>query len=236
MGIGFGGTLLALALPAGAARPTAPRAGPCAAGPSEASVPGLRPMPAAICDYEPAELHRRAISLLTLPRGGHDIEAVERLFALPPTPTMFDEASSANFSILLRSAPGRTPWIALVLVAETFPGRRPHFRGTARPVRIDPRERGEVRLSVELLGVTERFRPGEPTCLPGPQVGAAALRHGWRPSMVVPMVMDAPPPPAFYLERGRLSVSVMFETRDADCVKSLDLVAQPFRRARRPRP
>jgi len=221
-GTGFSLPLLA-AFWAGAAAEQAPaapapRPGGCVEGPAEPSVsPRLRPTQRAICNYEPAEFHRRLFRLLGAREGTLGIEAVERLFGLPRVNTAFDNVRSANYSIILEgAAPAR--WSALVSLDESFgpdiESRPARFRGTLQPMRINPRERGEISIHVVLLGPT---RPGEPFCLSTAALDGAARRLGWRGG--APTVAMDSGSVTLRLERGDLGLSYS----PADCIDSVAL-------------
>jgi hypothetical protein len=152
----------------------------CVAAPAETTLPGLRPQPAAVCDYEPAELHARLARLMAVPMGALRIEYLERLFGLPTVTTMADDPFFASYNIVAQAASGRSSWIALIVLNEQFPRGRPRFRGSLRPVHVNPRERGEIDVHITLLGPPSGFVPGRTVCLPLAPFLAQAERAGWR--------------------------------------------------------
>ncbi len=70
----------------------------------------LRPMPRAQCDYDVTELRRRMLGLLDLRAASISIEAVERLFGLPPLTTLFDSEQSANRAMKQAAGFAAQPW------------------------------------------------------------------------------------------------------------------------------
>lgn len=141
----------------------------------------VRPTQRAVCNYGAAEFHQRLFRLIAARQGSLGIEAVERQLGLPTVTTAFDNARTANYSIILGTASGADEWSALISVDESFgpdiESRPARFRGTLRPVRINPRERGDLSIGIVLLGP---IQPGHPACLSTAAIEAEARRHGWR--------------------------------------------------------
>ena len=191
----------------------------CAEGTAEPSgSPDVRPTQRAVCDYGAAEFHRRLLRLIAAREGSLDIEAIEREFGLPSVTTAFDSVRTANYSIIVEAAPGQDGWSAMISLDESFgpdiPSRPARFRGTLRPVRINPRERGDISIGIVLLGLT---RPGQPFCLSSAAIETEAHRLGWR-SGGQNIAMDSGTVTA-RLERGGMALSYT----PADCVHGIDL-------------
>lgn len=195
--------------------------GRCVFGPEEPSVSDqLRPGLTAICAYDAAEFNRRLLSLLRLPQRSFRVEAVEEAFALPRLRTSFDHPRTAYFSVILESAPGDGSWRIMLDFDESFyptdASRRPRFRGSGRPILIDPRRRGDIRLG--LMWLPQRaIPPGTPGCLSSERLAEVARRSGWRVEIAHRMVMDAPPMLGLDLERGRMRGSSVLEN-DTGCI------------------
>ncbi|HYJ52820.1 MAG TPA: hypothetical protein VEW04_06580 [Allosphingosinicella sp.] len=200
----------------------------CVAGPSEPSIPPLRPHPVAICSYGPAEFHARIDRLLAVREGRLGIEEVERIFSLPRVTTTYDNPRSTYFGIILHSAPERETWSAQISVQERYgpdlESRPVRFRGSGRPVRINPRERGDIFVNVALMGPTGLLAPDQPFCLPVAALGDAALRHGWMASMIIRMPSLHAPRDlrSMDLSRGGLSLSTSFRDEN-ECVRDFML-------------
>jgi hypothetical protein len=152
--------------------------------------------------------------LIAARRGSLGIEAVERQFGLPTVTTAFDSARTASYSIILEGG----EWSALISLYETFgpdiESRPARFRGTLRPVRINPRERGDLSIGIVLLG---QIQPGHPACLSTAAIEAEARRHGWRDAGQS-VAMDSGTVTA-RLERGGMTLSYT----PSPCLHRVDL-------------
>ncbi len=205
-----------LAQPAPAAEP-----GRCVFGPEEpSSSEQLRPGLTAVCAYDAAEFNRRLLSLLRLPQRSFRVEAVEKAFSLPRLRTSFDHGRTAYFSVTLGAAPGHGNWRIMLSFDESFyptdAWRRPRFRGSGRPLLIDPRRRGDMRL--DLTWLSQGPVPfGTPGCLSSERLAEAARRSGWKVDVGHRMVMDAPPMLGLDLERGPMRGSSLLEG-DSGCI------------------
>lgn len=173
--------------------------GRCVAGvPSPSNLPPLRPMASAICNYGTAELHARIDRLLAVREGRLGIEEVERIFSVPIVTTTYDRPRSAYYPVHLRSAPGRGAWAAGVSVQESYgpdlESRPIRFRGSGRPVRINPRERGEILVNITLAGQEGvEFAPGQAICLPVTDLRDRLVRRGWVVVSTNELAPHAPP-------------------------------------------
>lgn len=141
-------------------------------------------MASAICNYGTAELHARIDRLLAVREGRLGIEEVERIFSVPIVTTTYDRPRSAHYPVTLRSAPGRGAWAAGVSVQESYgpdlESRPIRFRGSGRPVRINPRERGEILVNINLAGQEGvELAPGQAICLPVTDLRDRLVRRGW---------------------------------------------------------
>lgn len=189
--------------------------GRCVAGtPSDPNLPGVRPMPVAICSYGPAEFHARIERLLAVRQGRLDIELVERIFSLPRVTTPYDKPRSTYYAVSLRSAPGIEPWNAGIQLSEDFgpelESRPVRFRGSGRPVRINRRERGDVRAFVNMIGVPDvELAPGQPICLTATELRDREARRGWAVMSTNDRVSHNAPPGTrnMALSRGGLRFS-----------------------------
>jgi len=173
----------------------------------------MRPTASAICNYGPAELRARIDRLLAVREGRLGIEEVERIFSVPMVTTPYDRPRSAYYPVSLRSAPGRGAWAAGVSVQESYDPdieTRPiRFRGSGRPVRINPRERGEIVFTMSLTGWEgAEIVPGQALCLPVTDLRDRLVRRGW---VVMYANEPAPHAPAGWrrtaLSRGGLRFS-----------------------------
>ncbi|HEX8193346.1 MAG TPA: hypothetical protein VF552_10650 [Allosphingosinicella sp.] len=197
-------------------------AGPADAGSQAAAAPVAAPLCVAAasssgaaeyhCTYDGPALTARLIGLLNLRSPGLAAEAVERAFALPRLDASFADPWNANYLVLLRAASGGAEWRMLLSLRESFgpgvAGRRHHLRGTARPVRIDPRIRGEMTLDVTLYGA-EPPVAADPTCLAPARIADEAVRRGWRRGVPQPLTLSHGPPLwEMELKRGDLSFTI----------------------------
>jgi hypothetical protein len=202
-------------------------AAPCVAvEPEPSSSPQLRPMPRAVCNYDVAELDRRIRGLLELRSDAVSIEAVERLFGLPAITTLFDSDQSANYGVEIAGAPGKGEWRVLLDYSESFfpmiPSRPKRFRGSLRPVRINPNERGDIQLRLMLLA-PRPTAAGAPGCI-APDALAQAGAPRWKSQILPQMVMDAGPMQSFEMTRGKLELSADV-TGNPACLDDLTLTA-----------
>ena len=198
--------------------------------PEPSDSPQLRPTPRARCDYDVAELRRRMLRLLDQRAASISIEAVERLFGLPALTTVFDSEQSANYVAELSGPGAKTSWRVRLDFSESFfpmiPGRPKRFRGSLRPTRIKPGERGEVRLNLMLLGPGSST-PGSPDCISAEALTRAA-RPRWKDEVQTLMVMDAGPRQQLALTRGKLELSTDFTSDTARISElTLDAAADP---------
>lgn len=200
----------------------------CVAGPAEPSISEqLRPTPTLSCRYDAAELHRRILRLLRLRRGQLSIETVERLFGLPQLTTAYDDPRSASFHAIVRAAPGSGDWLVVLSFSETFgpdiDSRPLRFRGTLRPVRINRRERGDMRLDLEALA-PRPLDPASPRCLPPDRLRREARLAGWDEPPILPSI-PSHGPPRFYLEMSRDDLQLSSDITDAPpCIGNLLLL------------
>lgn len=135
------------------------------------------------CGYDGTALAARFIALFGLRNGDLTIDAVERAFGMPRLSADFADPWNANYGVLLRPAPGQGDWQVLLHFEESFgpgiPGRPHYLRGTARPERINPRVRGEMRLDLTFGGANAPAQSaGE--CLAPERIAAEGVRRGWR--------------------------------------------------------
>jgi hypothetical protein len=201
--------------------PPADNGGRCIFGPEEPSISEqLRSGLTAICAYDAAEFNRRLLSLLRAPQRSFRLEAVEKVFSLPRLRTSYDHARTASFTVILGAAPGHGDWRILLGFEESFyptdAWRRPRVRGGGRPVLIDPRRRGDMRL--DLTWLPQGAVPfGTPGCLSAERLAQAARQSGWRAQIAHQMVMDAPPMLGLDLERARMRGSSVLEN-DSGCI------------------
>lgn len=206
--------------------PPADPPGRCVFGPEEPSHSvQLRPGLTAVCAYDSAEFNRRLLSLLSLKQRSFGLEAVEKAFSLPRLRTSYDHDRSANFSVILGAAPGHGRWRIMLGFEEAFyptdAWRRPRFRGSGRPLLIDPRRRGDMRLDLTWLPAGS-IPFGTPGCLSSERLAGSAQRSGWKAGIAPRMVMDAPPMLGLDLERGRMRGSSLLEN-DTGCIDDFEL-------------
>lgn len=155
--------------------------GRCVAeAPGTSNLPGMRAAQAATCNYGPAELHGRIERLLAVHEGGLRIEEVERIFSLPIVTTSYDNPRSTHYGITLHSA----AWAAGIQLDESYgpdlESRPIRFRGSGRPVRINPRERGDIQVFVNLTGPRGvAFAPGQAVCIRVTELRDRLVRRGW---------------------------------------------------------
>lgn len=182
----------------------------------------IRPQQNADCAYDAAELHRRILSLFGR-RGALTIAEVEQTFGLPPLGTGFDDPHAAHYGVVMRATPERGGWQLMLNFSETFPsGSRqpPRFRGSLRPVPVDSRRRGDLRLHlIWLRPALMQF--GSPHCLSVERLSDEAQRSGWRGDFNSHFVFDAPPRWALDLERGRERATTDV-TGETGCVNDLE--------------
>jgi hypothetical protein len=160
--------------------------------------------------------------------GRLGIEEVERIFSLPPVTTSYDNPRSAHYGIILHSA----AWSAGIQVDESYgpdlESRPIRFRGSGRPARINPRERGDIRVFVNLAGPQGMaLAPGLAACVPVTELRDRAVRRGWVVlSRNEPVSPHAPPGwRPMTLSRGGLRFST--STQDGQrCFESFTL-SQP---------
>jgi hypothetical protein len=200
---------------------------PCVATEAEpVNDPRLRPWLYAACAYDLAEFNRRAVSLLSLRRRDLRIERIERTFGLPEMHTNFDDPMVASYTALLSSAAERDGWRVMLSFGERFfqsrGGPRPRFRGTMRPVLIDPGRRGDIRLSLQWL-LPHQFAPT--SCLSPAALAAEAKRRGWRERFEMVMVLDAGAYQEMRLSRGGIVIAVPLGDPDG-CVRTLELTRE----------
>ena len=175
----------------------------CIAGPPEPNPPwaeSLRPMPTARCPYGIDALYTRIGQLLALTDGQLGRETVERIFAIPPMTTQFDDSRNASYAVQLGGEDG---WKLRIDFSEAFyPSSGPaEFTPALRPARIHPRRRGEMQLSLLLL------EPPPATCLTTDAAHARLEATGWR-LQPPQMVMDSGPVPGGYRRGRRMSVLI----------------------------
>ncbi len=156
----------------------------CVEGVPEPSISDqLRPTPRLLCDYSPTELNRRIVDLLRIPPRSLSIESVERTLGLPPIHTAFDATRSADYAAIVEATDGSGSWRIYVSFSETFfppiSGRPDRFRGSMRPVLIDGRYRGDIRLQIDWLQ-PNRIDSSSPACLAVDDMVEQARRFGWR--------------------------------------------------------
>lgn len=183
----------------------------------------VRPLQRATCNYDAAELHRRILSLFRR-RGALTVAQIESLFGLPPLRTSYEDPHAARYDLVMAAAPERGGWEMMLGFSETFPsGRRSpvRFRGTLRPVPVDPRRRGELRLELTWLRPAG-IRFGSPHCLSVERLADEARRSGWRGDFGSQFVFDAPPRWVLELERGRERATTDV-TDEAGCTNDLQL-------------
>lgn|GEM_PF-2061025 len=218
--------LVLLAVPSGAAAQT--QTGRCSGTPDErVGEHGLRRTLEPLCDYDAAEFNRRLLSVLELRGRGLSIEAVERIFGLPRLVATYDNSRHLHFGALLRGAPGRGDWAVQLSFGESFgpdiPERPERFRGTLRPVRIDPRARGEIFLQISwLLGGP--IAAGSPACLPPAVLTAEARRRGWRVPRHLTVISVSHGLPRYPLTLLRHRAELLSDVTDSpDCIPGIEI-------------
>lgn len=212
--------LPALLLPAAAGRAQAQPL-PCTSAAS--SIDGLAEY---ACDYDGAALAARLLDLFRLRDGDLTIDAVERAFGVPLLGAAYADPWNADYSLLLRPAPGRGDWQVLLNFEESFgpglPGRRHYLRGTRRPERINPRVRGDMRLDLTFGGASAPAA-GAPECLPPERIAAEGVRRGWRRRPPEPtMLSHGMPIWNLVLRRGDLAFSTDV-TDSPPCARRIEL-------------
>lgn len=190
----------------------------CTAAPSSAGAPEVH------CDYGAAAPTARILELLKLRSPGLTIDAVERIFGLPRLAAGYADPWTASYHILLRPRPGQGDWSLILSLRESFgpgvPGRRHHLRGTDRPVRIDPRVRGEMVLDISIYGTGP---VGGGACLTPERLAEEGGRAGWRRQMPQPRhISHGLPLWYLQLKRGRLDLEADV-TNEPACLQRLTL-------------
>lgn len=181
----------------------------------------VRPLQRATCDYDAAELHRRILTLFRRP-GVLTVEQIERLFGLPLLRTSYDDPHDARYDLVMAAGPVRGGWEIMLNFSEIFPGGRrspARFRGTWRPVAIDPRRRGELRLDITWLRPAD-IQLGSPHCLSVERLAHEARSRGWLGEFRSESVYDAPAHLVLDLERGRERATTDV-TGEAGCANDL---------------
>lgn len=177
------------------------------------------------CRYAAIDFQKRLLSVFMWPANDLNVETLERTFSLPPLKTSYDAPRDANYRVYANGPASDNQWRASFAYQESFtPGdawRRPRFRGAKRPILINPRIRGERQVQIEIFLSPK----GEPQpCFAESIFRAAARRSGWREptgiNIVVPTLHGSMPLPTTVFERGRWSVSVIFD-RERKCAEEL---------------
>jgi hypothetical protein len=203
--------LALLACPTGVlAKDVAPAAkrqlGRCVEGSPDPAPAPLRPTQTARCPYDVHEVYRRLLRLTASKEGRVDIGYAERLFGLPSLYTAYDDPRSARFSVILAGGEGDAQWRGMVVFDESFgpdvETRPLRFRGSKRPVRIRPGERGYVGLSINLFPL----QPAQawPGCLTLDRFIERAEAAGW--ARAIPVFATDGGPASLGLDRGGLSL------------------------------
>lgn len=204
----FALALLALSAPA------------CIAGPPEPNPSGaeaLRPLPTARCAYGIDSAYARIDRLFALTDGQLGRETVERIFALPPMTTRFDDPRNAMYAIRIEGEGG---WKLHIAFSESFyPVSGPaEFTRAPRPARIHPRRRGAMQLSLFI----EAPATG---CLAGPAVQTRLEAQGWREQPPA-HVLDSGPVHGGFRRGRRLDLSLGFIPGSA-CLRSVTMGQAP---------
>lgn len=219
-------------------RPVGPAPNRCVvSGYEKSSFEQLRPVPEVACNYDAAEFHKRLLSLFRWPKQGLGIETVERAFSLPQLKTNFDHPRSASFTAHVAGASSAKNWSASINYDESFfptdAWRRPRFRGTERPVLINPRIQGERRVSIKLYPAKGNSTVST-ECLEIAAVRDMATRQGWSQSKFrIPNYPLHPGPitlPPFQFHRGRWSIDVQLDGADK-CLTEIGYRTEADKRA-----
>lgn len=180
----------------------------------------LRPSPEIDCDYGAAEFRRRLLSMFRWPAQGLNIDIVERTFSLPRLKTAYDAPRQAAFTAFASGSPGNRKWSVSLEYSESFAPmdayRRPRFRGSERPVLINPRIRGDRRVLITIFSGPKDSAPPE-GCLGPSDFRHAARFAGWTEDK---NLVQPPPshgqtlPPSLSFRRGRWGVGVSFDAEN----------------------
>jgi hypothetical protein len=192
----------------------------CIAGPPEPPpswAESLRPLPTARCVYPADDLYLRIGRLFALTDGQLGREAIERLFALPPMTTQFDDPRSVNYAIRIE---GQDGWKLQIVFSETFyPVTGPaEFTPARRPARIHARRRGAMRLSLSIEAPVAR-------CLTGSAVQTRLETLGWR-EQPPEHVLDSGPVHGGFRRGKRLSLSLGI-VPGSPCLRTIEMGQTP---------
>jgi hypothetical protein len=223
----LGAAALAASMPARSEPARAERKAGCAEGAREPAYAPLRPTQTALCSYGAEELNRRLLGLFAFRPSDLKIEAFERLFGLPLLHTAFDDPRVASYTIILAAAPGHGDWKLQLTFQEGFwpmiKTRPIRFRGTKRPVLIDPRRRGDIRVHLLWLA-PQPMQAGAPECLPLAALRKAARRQGWRARSNMIQMSHGLPIPVQDFVRRPITLSTDLGN-PVDCINDLALTA-----------
>lgn len=217
-----------LSQPSVGSEPTGPAAEICAvSGHAKTNFDNLRPFPEVTCDYNVGEFHKRLLSIFRWPKQALDIETVERAFSLPRLKTVYDAPRSLSYTAYVSGASNEKRWRASINYDESFfptdAWRRPRFRGAERPVLINPRIRGERRVSIELHPAKDSSI-ALADCLDIAAIRGTAIHQGWSeakfriPNMPLHGGPITLPPVQFH--QGRWSIDVQLDGTDK-CVTEI---------------
>ncbi len=163
--------------------------------------------------------------MLALSPSALEVDTIERIFGLPRLHTAFDDSWSADYVVIARGKEGADPWQVTISFNEDFfpqgGSHPPRVKGTMRPVRIQPWNRGDIRLSIQWLHALP-IRPDSGVCLPNEWLVRGARRAGWRRDVVMEEIADIGPRQRVALEKGRASIWLPFPD-DEPCIAALDL-------------
>lgn len=216
------------AVPAGA---TAARAEPapepaCRMTEEPAASPELRANQIADCNYGLSELYRRFTSLLLIPSHRVHVEAVERSFGLSGLHSSYDGRRTAHYYVTLRGSDAGQDWFASLSFVERFDpqGERRvrRFRSTPRAELIDPRYRGDIRISFSLLQPRESA-PGTAACFDVGRMLDLVRRLGWSTEVQPVVVSDGPSYFGLRMRRGRMTASTPLAP-EGGCLRQVDLM------------
>jgi hypothetical protein len=179
------------------------------------------------CRYDAASFQKRLLSIFRWPASDLSVETLERTFSLPPLRTSYDAPRDANYRAYASGPNNEDRWSASFGYEESFTPRdawrRPRFRGTKRPILINPRIHGERRVEIKIFQGTKNSALAS-GCLQAGFFRDAARRAGWQePKGIIidPLPMHGGPAPSTVVfEHGRWSISVVFD-REGECAEEM---------------
>lgn len=191
-----------------------------------AAFPEMHAIQIADCDYGLGELYRRFTSLLLIASHRLHVEAMERSFGLSGLHSSHDGRRTADYYVILRGSDAGQAWAASLTFVERFDpqGERRvrRFRSTPRAELIDPRYRGNIRLSFSLLQPRQSV-PGTAACWDVGRLRDLVTRLGWSTEVQPVMVFDGPSYLDLRMRRGRMTAATPLAP-EGGCLRQFHLM------------